>query len=75
MELIGDIIRITGIVCVAAGFVVEALGVIAISSYSLRRHLPVYASPFTLIGYGGTAFVLGAILVAVGGALARVGSA
>jgi H+/Cl- antiporter ClcA len=51
-------IAVIGIVVAACGLFLEALGVIAGSSYGLRRRLPV-KSPLDFVTFGGILFALG----------------
>jgi len=60
------VLKIAGIVIAAFGLAIEAIGAIAMSSYSIRRRLP---SPFTLFSLGGIAFIAGVVIAGVGSAL------
>lgn len=68
MTTFSYILTTFGAIAAASGFLAEALGVIGIWFYPVRRRLPV-ASPLSLIWFGGTAFILGTICIAIGGAL------
>ena len=64
MESLHDIAMAIGACLAVLGLVIEAVGMIAVSSYRLRCWLP-YKSPFELISRGCACMTLGSLIMVV----------
>jgi hypothetical protein len=61
---VSELVTWLGMLLVFAGMGVEALSIIAMSSYELRRRLPL-DSPIPLLSYGCMIFATGTVLTLV----------